>query len=556
MSTTSSQHTVVETDLRRKPAVAFLERPWLSIAAWVDWIIEIYYRLIQEVIIAAFKPKPPSDGRLEKPFGKIAVIGAGLTGVSSAAHCMAHNFDVVLFEASDDVGGIWANVNSTSGLQLNSILYRFHPGVRWSSSFPKRDEILGEIRRLWKEYGLEDRTRLNTKVTSVKRHPSSSDPKAGGHARWTVNTENPDDAEEVFDAVIVAVGTCGEPHMIKFPGLDSFRGPVLHSSELDGDKAKDIDWSGKKVAVIGGGASAVEAVEAALEKDAKFCSVSVREDKWIIPRNVVVDTLLSMQPFGREMPLSFIPEWFLRKFHYRDLEELSPIDRGVFEGTPIVNDEFLQQIREGRVAYIRSDVKNVNEHSISLSVRPRGSKPGDKDGAEQQEIEADILILATGFGRPSVDFLPKDLFPEEYERPNLYLQNFATEDWSVLMTNSAYTNAIGTVGHFHIGIYTRILLTLLLDPAARPIPKDMKLWVDVLRFIKRGASGGALGFFTYMELTVWILTFHLFRPDRLRWFFFILFGWGVDSKFNKKDTPVKGLQRKKVNEQSLDDEAK
>lgn len=118
-----------------------------------------------------------------------------------------------------------------------------------------------------------------TKVTSVKRHPSSSDPKSGGHARWTVNTENPGDAEEVFDAVIVTVGTCGEPHMIKFPGLDSFRGPVLHSSELDGDKAKDIDWAGKKVTVIGGGASAVEAVEAALEKDAKFCSVSVREDK-------------------------------------------------------------------------------------------------------------------------------------------------------------------------------------------------------------------------------------------------------------------------------------
>lgn len=97
------------------------------------------------------------------------------------------------------------------------------------------------------------------------------------------------------------------------------------------------------------------------------------------------------------------------------------------------------------MAYIRSDVKNINENSVSLSVRPRGTKPGDKEGAEQQEIDADILILATGFGRPSIDFLPKDLFPEDYARPNLYLQNFATEDWSVLMTNSAYTNAIGTV---------------------------------------------------------------------------------------------------------------
>ena len=47
----------------------------------------------------------------------------------------------------------------------------------------------------------------------------------------------------------------------------------------------------------------------------------------------------------------------------------------------------------------------------------------------------------------------------------------------------------------------RILLTFLMDPDARPTPKDMKLWVDVIRFVKRGAKKGALGFFTYMELS-------------------------------------------------------
>jgi hypothetical protein len=48
---------------------------------------------------------------------------------------------------------------------------------------------------------------------------------------------------------------------------------------------------------------------------------------------------------------------------------------------------------------------------------------------------------------------------------------------------------------------TRILLTLLLDKSARPAPRDMKLWVDVVRYIKRDAKGGALSFFTYMELS-------------------------------------------------------
>jgi len=142
-------------------------------------------------------------------------------------------------------------------------------------------------------------------------------------------------------------------------------------------------------------------------------------------------------------------------------------------------------------------------------------------------VRGDVVVLATGFKQPPVSFLPGDLFPEGYERPNLYLQNFATEDWSVLLTNAAYKNAIGTVGHFHIGMYTRILLMFLLDEGVRPLPEDLRLWVDAVRFIKRGSPGGALSFFTYMELTIWVVTFLFFRLARLKWAAFILFGWGV-----------------------------
>lgn len=67
-----------------------------------------------------------------------------------------------------------------------------------------------------------------------------------------------------------------------------------------------------------------------------------------------------------------------------------------------------------------------------------------KEG-KSEDIPADIVVIATGFAQPSVDFLPEDLFPEGYERPNLYLQNFSTEDWSVVLTNAAYKSAIGTV---------------------------------------------------------------------------------------------------------------
>ncbi|KZT65513.1 FAD/NAD(P)-binding domain-containing protein [Daedalea quercina L-15889] len=565
-------------------------RTLFSPARVIRSLFAAFYILIELVIISLFKPPVPP--RNFKSRARIAVVGAGLTGVSTAAHAIAHGFDVVIYDQNESVGGIWSHVNATSGLQLNSLLYRFHPAVLWSCAFPQRNEILSEIRRVWKEYRLEEHTHLCTRVTSIRRATREEitdvpeddiDPCQQGHARWIVN----DGVDGVFDAVVVTVGTCGEPQWVKFAGMpvmeevrarrariqeeasensqekgedkddsktdsdadgdsegrklsqktadegtgddnqdgETFAGTLLHSSELD-----DAHLAGKHVVVIGSGASGVEAVETALARGAMDAVMLARQDKWIIPRNIVIDTLVSAQPFGREMPLSFIWEKLITLWNYHGVEDLTPAHLGLFQGTPVVNDEFLEHVRAGRCKYVRGDTQGLTRGGVKISVRGRDSKPGD-DGKEEvvgaAQFPADVVVLATGFKKPDIGFLPEDLFPESYERPNLYLQNFATEDWSVLMTNSAYVNAIGTVGHFHIGIYIRILLTFLMDRDARPTPKDMKLWVDVLRFVKRGARGGALGFFTYMELTIWFLLFHLFRLDRLKWMFFIMQGWGV-----------------------------
>ncbi|KAM5543253.1 hypothetical protein V8D89_003127 [Ganoderma adspersum] len=527
----------------------------LSPMHWVVTTFNVFYVLIQCLITWLFKPLvPPSPELPQKLNGRIAVIGAGLTGISSAAHAIAHGFDVVIYEQTDEVGGVWAHVNKSSGLQHNSLLFRFHPGVLWSCTFPKRDEILEETRRIWEEYQLEPRTHFNTRVTSVKRTPGAGkriyDPRAGEpRSKWTIN----DGADGEFDAVVVTVGMSGAPKYIDIPGLpgadsdeeeeegerkgkkegapqeekhrggkggEVFEGEVLHSSELDG-----MNLEGRTVLVIGSGVSGVEAVETALANGAEHCVMIAREDKWIIPRNVVLDTLIAAQPFGRQMPFSFLWEKLLVMLNYRGVPELVPAGVSIFEGEPVVHDEFVNWVREHKCDYVRGDIERLTRHGIRVSVRPRDEKPGE--GNQMMEYGVDVLVFATGYEKPDMSFLEENLFPEGYERPNLYLQNFSTEDWSVLMTNSANVNAIGTVGHFQIGIYMRILLAFLLDPDMRPTPKDMKLWVDVTRFFKRGASGGALGLFTYMELTVWLLVFHVLRIDRLKWVFFIMQGWGV-----------------------------
>ena len=193
------------------------------------------------------------------------------------------------------------------------------------------------------------------------------------------------------------------------------------------------------------------ALELAVQKKAKHCVILARSDKWIIPRLTVVDLLLSLQPFGRETFLSWIPEILLRKLHYRDLEEKMAPTQGFYTGTPIVNSSVLRHIRNGLADYLRGDVNKITPNGIDFNFRKRGTKSGDK--GKKMPIDADIIVIATGFEKPSIDFLPKDLFPEDYVRPNMYLQNFPVNDCSVLCTNATFKDAVGTVGNWHIGEY-------------------------------------------------------------------------------------------------------
>jgi len=87
-------------------------------------------------------------------------------------------------------------------------------------------------------------------------------------------------------------------------------------------------------------------------------------------------------------------------------------------------------------------------------------------------------------------------------------------------------NAIGTVGNYHIGIYTRLLLMFLVDPLARPQEYWMKKWIDMTRALKSYAPTGAFDFFTYSELIYWFVFCIVINPFRWKWALFVLSGIG------------------------------
>jgi len=106
------------------------------------------------------------------------------------------------------------------------------------------------------------------------------------------------------------------PHI---PNQEAFEGEIYHSSMLDGKTAR-----GKKVLIIGGGAPVLTTNSRASTAEAAKTSVLARSEKWIIPRNAFVDSLLALNIFGQETMLSWIPETMLKVFFYRDLSD-SPL---------------------------------------------------------------------------------------------------------------------------------------------------------------------------------------------------------------------------------------
>ncbi|KAK0629594.1 monooxygenase [Bombardia bombarda] len=456
------------------------------------------YQIIQWLMDKILSPNPPNHStRLGRP--KVAIIGAGITGVTSAAHCIGHGFDVVIFEAGteENVGGIWSPANPLSHVPLP-------PSVKWDRGYPDRQQILSQVRQLWKRYGLDTRTKFNTKVDKLYQDEQG---------RWIVNNT----ANGRFDGVISAIGTCGDPKMPSLPGMDSFSGKIYHSGGLTGKPAK-----GKTMIVIGGGASAVEALEFAAAEDAAKIYILARSDKWIVPRNPFWNVLLALNIFGQETVLSWIPEALLRRFFYRDLADLAPDNKGLFTDTPMVNSDVMDKLRSGKAEWIRCDIEEFERKGVRVNHRDKGVDAGGP--GRQELIEGDIVVMATGYKRPELSFLPDSCHEKPYAPPNWYLQTFPPEHPSLSCINCTYMSAIGTVGNWHIGIYTRILLMFLVDPLTRPRPFWMKRWIDMTRLVKSTSPVGPFEFFTYLELVWWFVFCVAFNPFRWKWALFVFFG--------------------------------
>ncbi|HEY9266396.1 MAG TPA: NAD(P)/FAD-dependent oxidoreductase, partial [Mycobacterium sp.] len=201
------------------------------------------------------------------------IVGAGFTGLGAAIKLkQAGVDDIVLVERADRVGGTWRdNVYPGVACDIPSLLYSFSfvKNPSWSRAYPSGSEICDHIENITDTFGLRPLIRFGTEVTGL-----SFDEATGV---WTATTKQ----SKRFQArtVILASGPLADHKLPDIRGIDTYQGHKIHSAAWDAD----YDFTGKRVAVIGTGASAVQIVPE-LVKTAQFVKVFQRTPGWVLPR--------------------------------------------------------------------------------------------------------------------------------------------------------------------------------------------------------------------------------------------------------------------------------
>ena len=181
----------------------------------------------------------------------VVIVGAGMSGLLAAHRLRQAGVDFVVVEKNDDVGGTWLE-NSYPGCRVDNpnhnYSYAFAQRHDWPFHFSTQDVLLDYFRSCADTFDLRDRIRFRTEVVET----AWSDDRQ----RWTVRVRSRDGGEETLEAqaVISAVGQLNRPSFPDIEGRERFEGPSFHSARWD----HSLDLAGKRVAVIGTGASAVQ----------------------------------------------------------------------------------------------------------------------------------------------------------------------------------------------------------------------------------------------------------------------------------------------------------
>jgi 4-hydroxyacetophenone monooxygenase len=240
------------------------------------------------------RPLPPEDF-------KVLVIGAGLTGMAAAIKLEEAGYHYVVIEKNPEVGGTWWE-NRYPGVGVDTpshfYSYSFEIWPDWHHYHPHGRDMQDYLVQVADKYDLRRNIQFDSKVTSLVYDDET--------CLWTVTVERQDGSKEelVVNAVINGHGPVNRWKYPDIPGLHDFKGPLMHTANWD----PKVETKGKRVAVIGTGASSAQLVGAMAPEVAEM-TVFMRSKHWVIYNPEIAHEVSE----GMKFALAHIPhfkEWF------------------------------------------------------------------------------------------------------------------------------------------------------------------------------------------------------------------------------------------------------
>ena len=346
------------------------------------------------------------NSRRVEPDHEVVVIGAGFAGIGAAIRLRRSGFeDFVLLEQADDIGGTWRdNTYPGVGVDVASFSYQFsfEPSPEWSRVFAPGRELKAYADHCVDKYDVRRHLRLGTPVTELEFDEAS-------HV-WRVYTDGRGTVTARF--VIPATGGFTLPKLPEIPGLEEFAGKTMHTAGWE----NDYDLRGKRVAVVGTGASAVQVVPS-IAASVDRLDVYQRTPIWVLPKpdaplhwpvramfryvpatqypirlgsTALMETLIVLGfNYNRELPLVAKSLESVGRMHLRSQVrnravrgKLTP-DYGLGCKRPSFSNDYLRTFNRANVELITDAIERVTPTGIQTV-----------GGAER---EVDTLVLATGF---------------------------------------------------------------------------------------------------------------------------------------------------------------
>jgi len=232
---------------------------------------------------------------------RVVVVGAGMSGLLAGIRLKQAGIEFTIVDKNADVGGTWLE-NVYPGCRVDNpnhmYSYSFEPNHDFPQFYSTQDVLLAYFRKVADKHDLREHIRFGTSVEEAVFNENS--------ASWRIEVKRPDGEREFLsaDVLISAVGQLNRPRFPDIDGMESFEGPSFHSARW----RKDVDLAGKRVAVIGTGASAYQFVPRIAAEVARL-EVFQRSPPWTFP----APTYHHDVPEGKKWLLEHVPfygKWY------------------------------------------------------------------------------------------------------------------------------------------------------------------------------------------------------------------------------------------------------